>query len=262
MRRIERGDSRLGLLDAPLRSTHTMRHARSTPRSKVEFERGVINDVQAYRLIRAVGSRPWVRSASNTTHQALYCGIAWQLTSGMARIAIVGRGHSLLVKTGEFERQTICSPLWIFGANPHTATSLRTRRVADRDDAALVHIETWNQLRLCLRAPQDAWSECTLIAGTESDIRTVKSTLTSSDGADLTSIVADAELVVHLMKGHDLGTTDAVLVCCDTDIDHHVRIVEAGVKRQVDLVERCLHLAKTSGQRSDCLRWFRGDDLA
>ena len=240
---------------------------------KIEFKRTIAEGVYSFQIHREVGSAPFIQAQWNgdcptkrfffDAQNALYSGLAWRLTKGHCRLAVIDQGRKAAIHTGQFDKKYVRKVHWGFETRPQMNGCLRCSKLEELPSrgsgSAILRLDTWEDLRVSLWAPQDAYSECSVLAVREKCIEDVESLFTRADHLDLPSVLARTELLVHLMQGDDLGTSDAVTVCATRDIQAEVQKVSMETTDAIARVEEEAKTANTPAEFQGLLRRLAGN---
>jgi len=117
-------------------------------------------------------------------------------------------------------------------------------------------LDTWDNLQVVFWAPQDIFSECSVLGVEEAHTEMLESLLTRPSPVELPDVLSRAEILVHLMEGHDLGSHDAVTVLSRNDIQDKVDRITLGVNNTISVVERKVRTARTPSEYRALLAMF------
>lgn len=249
-------------------------------RRSIEFQRTKVDGAYSYqihRVVGGVGSTPLVHCRWDgdcaamrflfDAEIALYTGLAWRLTEGYGRLALIASGRKAALDSGLFDKKNVGKVYSILETDLDMNGRLRCKNLDQTrfsgSDSAILRIDTWDALRFCLWVPQDAYSECTVLAVKEQYVEHVEALLTRSQAVDLPALFGRTALLVQLMHGHDLGTNDAVTVYAKRDIQEVVENAAMKIMDAIALVERGAKSAATPALYQALLKQFAqtGQDL-
>lgn len=189
---------------------------------------------------------------NNMEEVAVYVGLAWRLTAGLARYAIptyyreeaaqsLGREPVLVDWEYEIESE---DPREVrdngFVPGRSTAGGRRPDSWQDMHRAGLFDLSTPRDLvRLLHAVVLDASSEITLFAVAPGPARQrdLVSSLSGSARPSLPSVIRDAEVFVDLTIGSDLGYYDAITVASHADLQPRIVALANDFARRIEAYE-------------------------
>ncbi|WP_105970708.1 hypothetical protein [Streptomyces geranii] len=189
---------------------------------------------------------------NNTEEVAVYTGLVWRLTAGLARYAIPSYYREEAAQTLGREPILVDWEYEIEAEVPHevrdngfvpgqsTAAGLRPTTWKDTNRAGLFNLSTPRDLvRLLQAVLLDASSEITVFAITPGPAR-LKDLVTALSGPSrpsLPSVIRDTEIFVDLTIGSDVDYYDAITVASHTDLQPRLDELANDFARRIEAFE-------------------------
>ncbi|MGW4507322.1 hypothetical protein ACWENO_22090 [Streptomyces sp. NPDC004436] len=206
----------------------------------------------------------WAVNNNNAEEVAVYVGLLWRLSAGLARYAIpayyrgdaaraLGREPVLVDWEYEVDAEETTAEARDNGFVPgRSAVRIRPEptawEVENAGRAGLFPLETPRDLVCALRAVVfDASSEVTVFAvppGPERFAR-LAAALRGPVRPSLGDVLGDDGILLDLTIGSDLGTYDSLLVASRTDLRERLAALAADCDRRVDSYEQGLDRLRT-----------------